>query len=207
MNMLTATPATQELPETARSPEAQQLVLPGYFSWEQFEALDRLLEDIPGLKITYLDGCVEFMTIGEDHEEIKSIIALLLGLYFLELEIDFVPVGSATRRSHQQNVSFEPDESYYLGEKKAHPDLAIEVTFSSGDPSKLEKYRRLEIAEVWFWQKGKISVYGLKGTDYEPIAKSGLLPDLDFGLLERCISMPVKLEAMAEFLKIIRQSK
>ncbi len=205
--MLTATPATPQLPETARPPEAQQLVLPGYCSWEQFEALDRLLEDVPGLKITYLDGCVEFMTIGEDHEEIKSMIALLLGLYFLELGIDFIPVGSATRRSREQNVSFEPDESYYLGEKKAHPDLAIEVTFSSGDPSKLEKYRRLGIAEVWFWQKGKISVYGLRGEDYEPIAKSELLPDLDFALLERCVLMPAKRDAMAEFLKIIRPSK
>jgi Uma2 family endonuclease len=207
MNMLTANPANQELLETARSPEAQQLVLPGYFSWEQFEALDLLLEDIPGLKITYLDGCVEFMTIGEDHEEIKSTIALLLGLYFLELGINFVPVGSATRRNRDRNVSFEPDESYYLGEKKDHPDLAIEVTFSSGDPSKLEKYKRLGIAEVWFWQKHQIAIYGLRGADYEPLAKSELLPDLDFGLLARCISMPVKLEAMAEFLKIIRQSK
>ncbi|NKB17032.1 MAG: Uma2 family endonuclease [Pseudanabaena sp. CRU_2_10] len=187
--MLTATP---QLPEATRLTESQQLVLPGYCSWEQFEALDLILEGISGLKITYLDGCVEFMTIGEDHEEIKSIIALLLGLYFLELGIDFIPVGSATRRSREQNVSFEPDESYYLGEKKAHPDLAIEVTFSSGDPSKLEKYRRLGIAEVWFWQKGKISVYGLRGADYEPIAKSELLPDLDFALLERCVLMPAK---------------
>jgi Uma2 family endonuclease len=207
MNMLTATPATPQLPETARLTASQQLVLPGYCSWEQFEALDRLLEGISGLKITYLDGCVEFMTIGEDHEEIKSIIALLLGLYFLELGIDFIPVGSATRRSREQNVSFEPDESYYLGEKKAHPDLAIEVAFSSGDPSKLEKYRRLAIAEVWFWQKGKISVYRLRGADYELIAKSELLPDLDFGLLEHCVLMPAKRDAMAEFVKIIRQSK
>lgn len=207
MNMRAATPATQELPDIAGSLKAQQLVLPGYCSWEQFEALDRLLEDIPGLKITYLDGCVEFMTIGEDHEEIKSTIALLLGLYFLELGINFVPVGSATRRNRDRHVSFEPDESYYFGEKKEHPDLAIEVTFSSGDASKLEKYKRLGIAEVWFWQNHQISIYRLRGADYEPLAKSELLPDLDFGLLERCISMPVKLEAMAEFLKIIRQSK
>lgn len=201
MNTISATPANQELPE------AQQLVLPGYCSWEQFEALDRLLEDIPGLKITYLDGYVEFITIGEDHEEIKSTIALLLGLYFLELGINFVPVGSATRRNREQNVSFEPDESYYLGERKAHPDLAIEVTFSSGDASKLEKYKRLGIAEVWFWQKQQISIYRLRGADYEPLAKSELLPDLDLGLLERCIALPVKLEAMAEFLETIRQTK
>jgi Uma2 family endonuclease len=190
--------------EAARLLEAQQLVLPGYLSWEQFEALDRILEEMPGLKLTYLDGCVEFMTIGEDHEEIKSIIGLLLGLYFLELGIDFIPVGSATRRSQDKDVSFEPDESYYFGQKKEHPDLAIEVVFSSGNPNKLEKYKRLGITEVWFWQNDKLSIYRLSGENYEPTTKSNLLPGLDLVLLERCIRIPAKRDAMTEFLKGIR---
>jgi hypothetical protein len=43
------------LEQTVTLPE-QRLILPGYYSWEQFEALKSLMADSPGLRITYLDG-------------------------------------------------------------------------------------------------------------------------------------------------------
>jgi hypothetical protein len=61
----------------------QRLLLPSYYSWEQFEALESLIADASGLRITYLDGWIEFMTLGEAHEEIKSILAIFIALYFL----------------------------------------------------------------------------------------------------------------------------
>jgi hypothetical protein len=61
--------------------------------------------------------------------------------------INFIPVGSATRRNQAKDVSFEPDESYYIGSRKEHPDLAVEVTISSGSTNKLTKYLRLRIPE------------------------------------------------------------
>ncbi|MBD0392562.1 MAG: Uma2 family endonuclease, partial [Microcoleus sp. C1-bin4] len=42
----------------------QRLILPGYYTWEQFEELESLMADSPGLRITYLDGWIEFMTLG-----------------------------------------------------------------------------------------------------------------------------------------------
>ncbi|MEO9123497.1 MAG: Uma2 family endonuclease, partial [Microcoleus sp.] len=132
--------------------QEQRFILPGYYSWEQFEALESLIKDAPGLRITDLDGCVEFMKLGEDHEQIKSVLALFIGLYFFEKGINFIPVGSATRRNQAKDVSFEPDESYYIGSRKEHPDLAVEVTISSGSTNKLAKYLRLRIPEVWFWE-------------------------------------------------------
>jgi len=54
------------------------------------------------------------MTIGEEHELIKSVLAILLGLYFLEKQIEFIPVGSATRELESKGTSFEPDESYLI---------------------------------------------------------------------------------------------
>ncbi|MEG4485189.1 hypothetical protein [Microcoleus sp. D2_18a_B4] len=50
----------------------QRLILPGYYSWEQFEAMESLMADSPGLRITYLDGWIEFMTLGEEHESFKK---------------------------------------------------------------------------------------------------------------------------------------
>jgi len=184
--------------------QEQRFILPGYYTWEQFEALESLIKDAPGLRITYLDGCVEFMTTGEPHEIFKKMLAILLEAYFFEKGIKFIPVGNATRRDKTQDVSFEPDESYYLGDKKTHPDLAIEVTITSGGIDKLEKYKRLKIAEVWFWENNQLAVYRLRDDDYEQVSRSEFLPELDLELLVRCVLMPSIIEARTEFLNGIR---
>ena len=160
---------TLQVSEPITTVKEQRFTLPGYYTWEQFEAIESLMEDAPGLRITYLDGCLEFMTLGEDHEQIKSVLAIFVVLYLFEKEIKFIPVGSATRSDKSKDVSFDPDESYYLGEKKEHPDLAIEVTITSGGIDKLEKYKRLKIAEVWFWENNQLLLYRLRENGYEQI--------------------------------------
>jgi len=183
----------------------QRLILPGYYTWEQFEAIESLMAGSPGLRITYLDGWIEFMTVGEEHEQIKSVLAIFIGLYFFEKGMNFIPVGSATRRDRSRNVSFEPDESYYIGSRKEHPDLAVEVTITSGSTNKLAKYLRLRIPEVWFWENNRLSVYGLREDNYEQISRSELLPELDLELLVRCVLMPSIIEARQDFIQGIRQ--
>jgi Uma2 family endonuclease len=193
-----------QISEPITTLKEQRFALPGYYTWEQFEALETLIENAPGLRITYLDGCVEFMTLGENHEQIKSVLALFIGLYFFEKGINFIPVGSATRRNHAKDVSFEPDESYYIGSRKEHPDLAVEVTISSGSTNKLAKYLRLRIPEVWFWENNRLAVYRLR-EDYKQVSRSEFLPELDLELLVRCVLMPSIIEARTEFLNGIRQ--
>ncbi|MEH2421409.1 MAG: Uma2 family endonuclease [Nostoc sp.] len=185
--------------------QEQRFFLPGHYTWEEFEKLEALTADAPGLRITYLDGCVEFMTLGEQHEIIKSILAILLETYFFEIGINFIPVGSATRRAKEKGASFEPDESYYIGEKKENPDLAIEINITSGSIDKLEKYKRFQIPEVWFWENNQLSVYHLTNDNYQQIPESQLLPELDISLLARCVLMPSIIEARTEFIKGIRQ--
>ncbi len=148
-------------------------------------------------KLQYLSS----MTLGEGQEGIKSILRFLLEVYFVEKGIRFFPVGSATRREQTEDVSFEPDESYYLREKKSHPDLAIEIIIPSGSLNKLEKYRRFAIPEVWFWQNNQLSLYHWQDPGYVQIAQSELLPDLDINLLLRCLQIPDILEARLELLK------
>jgi len=195
---------TAQLLEEIVTLAEQRLVLPGYYSWEQFEAIESLMADSSGLRITYLDGWIEFMTLGEAHETISCILNFLLQLYFCETGIEYIPVGSATRRDKTKDVSFEPDESYYIGEKKEHPDLAVEVTMTSGSTNKLAKYLRLRIPEVWFWENNLLSVYRLREDDYEQVLRSELLPELDLELLVRCVLMPSTIEARTEFLNGIR---
>ena len=198
-------PVTAQLLEEIGTLAEQRLILPSYYTWEQFEAIESLMAGSPGLRITYLDGWIEFMTLGEEHEQIKSVLAIFIGLYFFEKGMNFIPVGSATRRDRSRNVSFEPDESYYIGSRKEHPDLAVEVTITSGSTNKLAKYLRLRIPEVWFWENNRLSVYGLREDNYEQISRSELLPELDLELLVRCVLMPSIIEARQDFIQGIRQ--
>ena len=197
-------PVTAQLLEERGTLAEQRLILPGYYSWEQFEAMESLMADSPGLRITYLDGWIEFMTLGEAHETISCILNFLLQLYFCEMGIEYIPVGSATRRDRARDVSFEPDESYYIGSRKEHPDLAVEVTMTSGSTNKLAKYLRLRIPEVWFWENNLLSVYGLREDNYEQISRSEFLPELDLELLVRCVLMPSRIEARREFIQGMR---
>ncbi|WP_103668192.1 Uma2 family endonuclease [Pseudanabaena sp. BC1403] len=176
----------------------QKLLLPRIYSWQEFEVLENLLAT-GGFRVTYLDGWIELMTVGEPHELIKKSLAILLEAYFIIQGIEFIPVGSATRRGQEKGTSFEPDESYYLGEKKANPDLAIEVILTSGSLEKLEKYRRFEIPEVWLWENNQLQVYALISSEYHLVHRSQLLPDLDLELLVSCVQMSSRLEAMRAF--------
>jgi Uma2 family endonuclease len=188
------------LPTAPELDQEQRFLLPRTYTWEEFEALESLLTDSPGLRMTYFDGQIELMTLGEPHEQLKSLIGLFLEAYFIAQGIEFIPVGSATRRGKQKGTSFEPDESYYLGDRKANPDLAIEVILTSGNLQKLEKYRRFNIPEVWLWEQNQLKVYCLQADRYIETPSSQLLPDLDLDLLVRCVQIPSRLEAMKQFM-------
>jgi len=183
----------------------QQFLLPGHYTWEEFETIETLTADAAGLRITYLDGCIEFMTLSEQHEMIKTILGFLLELYSCEIGINLIPVGSATRRAKEKSASFEPDESYYIGEKKENPDLAIEINITSGSIDKLEKYKRFNITEVWFWENNRLHLYHLKNDNYEQINQSELLPYLDIDLLMNCVLMPSIIDARTAFIKGIKK--
>jgi len=197
--------------EAKTSTQEQRLVVPGRHTWEQFKTMQAWADRIPGLQITYLDGYIELMTTGEDHEIFKKLIAILLETYFFEQGIRFIPVGNATREAEEHGASFEPDESYYIGNKKAHPDLAIEIVMASGGIGKLEKYKRFKVREVWFWQNNQIAVHALRDADnpehihYEQVSQSELLPALDLALFVQCIAITDVFEARATFLSRLRQ--
>ncbi|MGD1851091.1 MAG: Uma2 family endonuclease [Cyanophyceae cyanobacterium] len=177
----------------------QPFVLPGRYSWSDFQTLDSIIRQDSKLHITYLDGVIELMPLGEEHESISRMLGILIALYLVKENIDFTVVGSATRASEEKSVSFEPDESYYLGEKKEHPDLAIEVNITSGGPKKLEKYKRLEIQEVWMWSNKKITIFTLENERYSAITRSQLLPDLDIKRLESSTLLTSQREAINQF--------
>ena len=185
----------------------QRVVLSGR-SWEQFKLIQQGFEDSPGIRLFYFDGTIEILMPGREHEVFKAIIAILLIIYFEENGIEFEPTGSMTQE-HEGVASAEADESYCIGVSKPVPDLAIEVIFTSGGPSKLQRYQALGVPEVWFWEDGVFTLYCLSGNGYERRDRSQIpeLVMLDVELLTRCVLMgeTSRLEAMREFRKGIQR--
>ena len=185
----------------------QRLVL-AERTWEQFKLIQAGFEDFPGSRLFYYNGTIEILMPGRDHEVFKGIIALLLGIFFEEVGVEFEPTGSMTQE-REGMASVQADESYCIGASKPIPDLSIEVVFTSGGPNKLQRYQALGVPEVWFWQDGAFSLYRLRESGYEPIDQSQIveLAALDFGLLSHCVRLgeTSRLEAMREFRRGVQQ--
>ena len=193
-----------------RAPEAQDPnpTLLHDMTWEQLEQLDIILEHT-GSRLTYIDGIVEIMAPpSEAHEAPKKTVGDLVGIFLRERDVRFYSKGSETQGNKKDGARIEPDESYSLGSKKSIPDLAIEVTVTSGGINKLAIYSRLQIPEVWFWEDGTIEVYCLREDSlYEKVLRSELIPDIDIELVAEHSRMSDQYDAIKSFTEKIRKNK
>ncbi len=177
-------------------------------TWGQYESLLSQLGDSLTYRVNYLDGVLEIVAPSRRHETGKTRIGTLLEIYFLETDTEYFPTGSTTFRKAANQVGVEPDESYCLGTEKEFPDLVIEVIVTSGSSDRLERFQRLGIPEVWFWQTNQFMIYHLRENaatqftqtfGYERINQSELFPDLDLNLLSDCVQNPNPLAAAKAF--------
>jgi Uma2 family endonuclease len=159
-------------------------------TWEQFKFIQKGFDGSPGVRLFYYDGAIEILMPGREHEIFAHVIGYLVTTFLVEQGIFFKPTGAMTQEK-EGVVSAQADESYCIGSVKPIPDLSIEVVFTSGGTSKLERYKALGVPEVWFWEDGLLKLYHLRDGSYEPIDDSQLpgLSELDLDLLRRCILM------------------
>jgi Uma2 family endonuclease len=181
-------------------------------TWEALEKLDKDMAGT-GASLTYLDGLLEIMApLSDDHETPKKTCAQLIEAYMRTKKIRFYASGSATLGMKAVGARKEPDESYSLGERKSIPDLAIEITATSGGIDVLAIYRRIGVQEVWFWEDGVIEVYVLRlpkaqaelSTGYELVRQSELLPNLDLRSLEFHSRMADQYDAVEAFIQTLQ---
>ena len=171
-------------------------------SWEDYETLLVMRGESSALRVTYLEGELEIMSPSIDHESLKTRLARLLEAYAEVVGIELEGYGSWTVKKAQKERGVEPDECYVVGVRETppeRPDIAIEVVWTSGGIDKLEVYRGLEVPEVWIWQNNALRFYILRGTDYVPSPRSGLLPELDPALLARFMSGQSQTQAVRGF--------
>ncbi|MBD2246054.1 Uma2 family endonuclease [Nostoc sp. FACHB-888] len=199
-------------PELGHTDDPEERFISSGVSWESYESLLVKLENNSHYRVTYLDGILEIVSPSIRHEKIKTNLGMLLERFFYSKRIRFVPMGSSTFRNKAKKAGAEPDECYCIGEEKKVPGLAIEVVLTSGNIRQLEIYRRLGVAEVWFWERNQFKLYHLRDTSqedqatvytdtygYEQITTSEILPGLDISLLEECITISDSIQAVDEF--------
>jgi Uma2 family endonuclease len=191
--------------QTLLPPKKREAQVIPKLSWQQYENLDRAFETILGVKLRYLDGLLEIMTISPEHEDFKTTLRMLLEAYLRTKRIRFYGRGGPSLGSQELGARSEPDESYNLGTRKPYPDLVIEVVITSGGVDKLEGYCRMGVAEVWFWEDGVLNFHHLlaDGSRYEKVTHSILLPDLPVETFCRYITYHDQFDAVDEFLAAI----
>lgn len=187
-----------------RNPYFEQIVITNEVSWEQYEAFLEILGDRAGIYLTYLEGSLEIMSPSRRHEVSKENIGILLEAYFLEFGIRFYSLGSTTFRSELAKKGIEPDKCYCIGSDKEIPDLAIEIVLTSGGINSLKVYAGLGVSEVWFWEKGILSVFSLQNGEYVQVTQSQLLPNLDLKLLASYVDADDSYDALLEFRQKIK---
>ncbi len=175
----------------------QHFYRPG-ITWDNFQAIQKAFANLPGVRLSYCEGVLEIVTTSKLHEAISSLVAALLIIYFEIEEIEFFPSGSYSQIIPGV-VEYQADLSYCFGNDKNRPDLCIEIVITSGSPIKLQKYKLMEVPEVWFWEDGTIEVYSLQEQEYQKVDHSQLLPNLDLSLLNRCLLLSSPIQAIKEF--------
>lgn len=189
-------------------PTADGVIVMNGITWEGFESLLALRGERSRPKLAYLDGAVELMTTSFEHETIKSNVGRLVEAYCDEIGVDWSPKGTWTLLGKAQNAGAEPDECYFFGRefRRDNPDLVIEIVWTHGGIDKLEIYRRLDIAEVWFWDNDAISVHRLENGKYKTHARSGFLPGLDLELICRMAQLHPTSEARRQLIAALRSA-
>lgn len=186
--------------------ESEKILIISEVSWSIYEQWLNILGNKSQFRVTYLEGMLQIMSPSRRHESYKKLLEMLLEAYLFEAEIRFYPLGSTTFRSQLVLRGIEPDQCYCFNSNKSIPDLAIEIVISSGGINSLNIYKGLEVPEVWFWEKGVLSIYCLENKQYKKITISQLLPNLDLSLLASYVESHEPFDAVMDFRLQVRKS-
>ena len=162
-----------------RLSQSDQILSLSNMNWSDYE---QIIEKNTGYRASYFDGIITILSPSRNHEKIAETINGLIKTYCRKYNIVYFPIGSTTLKNPPL-AGKEPDQSFAFETDKSLPDLAIEVAYTSGGITDLEKYKYLGVKEVWFWINNKVTFYSLVDSEYVEIAESICLPKLTSNFL------------------------
>ena len=162
--------------DSFRAKQQDQILSLFGMSWLDYEKLTS--QEYLSYRVSYFNEIITIVSPSINHEIIERTISILINAYCRKYELLYFPMGSTTLKNPPL-AGKEPDTSYSFETRKSIPDLAVEVIYSSGNiNNSLEKYKFLNVEEVWFWQEEKIKFYQLADDEYLEINKSRFLSKL-----------------------------
>lgn len=160
--------------------------------WDEYKRLRALRGENSTPRMTYLHGVLELMAPSKFQASDKTKLARLLEAWAEEAGVEIEGYGSWTLESREHERGAEPDECYCIArtaeDDDDRPDLAIEVVWTSGGIDKLEVYRKLGVREVWFYERGSLRFFALRGEAYEEIERSEMLPACEPEVIVRAMA-------------------
>jgi hypothetical protein len=79
------------------------------------------------------------------------------------------------------------------------------VVFSSGGVKDLEKYKALNVKEVWFWENNQLNIYFKIDSNYTKALSSSCLPKLSIEFLSKYISQGFNLDNLTIQNKFVKE--
>jgi Uma2 family endonuclease len=160
--------------EAKTRPIEEQRVLFDGVPWRRYEQLLKLLDNRPGVRITYDRGRLEIMTVSYEHSSSGEILGLLVFAIAQAMRRDIRSGGSPTFKKRLKKRGLEPDKCFWVqsfermrgkrsfnSETDPPPDLAIEVEISRSSLNRMGIYAALQVPEVWRYAVGGLDFYQL----------------------------------------------
>ncbi len=179
------------LKDVAMLANNQKLILQG-IGWDFYEQILEEYKDSNALHFAYDDGFLEVEVPLSKHEIPIGLLSDLVQTICVELNTDFINIGSTTFRQRAKAKGCEPDTSFYIQNaspirglldidlaKDPPPDLIIEVDVTSPSLNKMPIYAALGVTEVWRYKGERVVFYKLFGGFYQETSHSVALPILD----------------------------
>ena len=154
--------ATVATPESRRPPPTQAGVILHDVTWNQYEAMLRIVGERP-IRVTYDTGTMELFMPSLGHESDAYLLGRMVDMLTEELEISMMGGGTTTHKRQDLDKGSEPDQCYWFGENAQRirgkrtldldidpaPDLVIEVDVTRGSLDRLRIFAALGVLEVW----------------------------------------------------------
>jgi Uma2 family endonuclease len=194
------------IPETCE----RRVVIHGV-AWRDY-IIAREALDVPGVRMTYLEGALEIMSPSPEHETAKKCVARLIETYAFLARLPLNGYGSTTFRREAKARGAEPDECWVVGRTLeaagGFPDIVLEVIETTPLVDKLDVYDGFGVPEVWIFERGAFAVHRRnKSGGYVPAPKSTLLPDVDFRHIAKLAAMKDQQSALEQLERSMRPAR
>jgi Uma2 family endonuclease len=207
-------PAEQTL---MNGPSAEQRLMLRNVSWDEYVAIGNILLDRPGLRMTYDDGRLEFMTTSPRHEKYNKWLGRLIDGLGEALERPIETAGHMTFQREEVEKGFEPDDCFWIAHEAQvrgkltwepdvdpPPDLGLEIEISRSALNRMRIFAAFRVPEVWRFDGEVLSIHLLQadGT-YRPAERSLSFPEVPVTELPRFL----RLFETKDYLTVLRELK